>query len=242
MASGTSDAVVETQLNGEAIIRCFAQAMDRFEDSLRIASSNDAEAGSRREGDGVPTRAGVKGQRGAGDKRGREAKRGGAGMNGMGSEYPLLSVGEVGPVYRSVVRGLGADAGNGVHQQVRGEGGRRYTTCLSLCSRKPLLAGISRPQLGPAISDGGCEAVQDVHNAVDDDCDEGSKLGGDERGEGGNSAQRRLAPSSGGTVLLQVKVVLIYVPNRGFLKFLGTQGWQFHDLRTIPVFSCRFFV
>lgn len=129
MASCTAGPVVETALNGEAIVRGFAQAMDNFEDSLKNAAG-DAELGSR-----SGTREEAKGCRDVTVS----TVMGRPGAN-------ALTADDCGPIFRCVVRGIGP-VGQGQGQDVRGKSGRGAMTCLSLCARKPLLAGIVRTRI-----------------------------------------------------------------------------------------------
>lgn len=114
---------------GEAIGRGFAKAMDSFEDSLRIAAI--AEQGSGR-------------------GTSKKTKNGACISVSTSETTKSGESGTVATLYRRVTRGLGLE---GHHVLRDGEGGRGSLTCLTLCSRKPLLAGIARgPTRTPVTS------------------------------------------------------------------------------------------
>lgn len=116
--------------------------MDKFEETMKTAPSTDGELGPNR---GQGSRVVVsKSNSKRNSIGGRDAAIAAADKTGGQRNTAIHGRG---PFYRSVVRGLGAVYG-GAWQERRRRGGRegRWSmSCLSVCSRKPLLAGISRP-------------------------------------------------------------------------------------------------
>lgn len=177
-ASQISGATAEIQPGGEAIVRGFARAMDKFELSLLETSAcSESDVASTRGKEPMTAR--------MSDSKSKRDRVGGGKfftedqMRG-GERYTNVQIS--GPVYRSVVRGLSAAGDGGGEGRERreasgggggGGGGRPSMSCLSLCARKPLLAGITRIPGDSAVN--GDRVVGG--NGVDEDTDVSAKAG-----------------------------------------------------------------
>ena len=168
---------------GEPIPRGFAKAMDAFEVSL----SRDAAEAEVFSGGGSR----------------QQAKGGGAGAAAATAVVAVApepgALGTPGALYRPVVRGLGMP-----EQLMHGEGARGSLSCLCLCARKPLIAGIARRGVrrqaehfgrgGSGSAGGGGNGNGSV--GVDVGAEVGGNDGGSESGRGEGEKPRHERPGA----------------------------------------------
>ncbi|CAM9912249.1 unnamed protein product, partial [Sphacelaria rigidula] len=150
-ASQISGATAEIQPGGEAIVRGFARAMDKFELSLlKTSASSESDVGSTRGKEPMTAR--------MSDSKSKRDRVGG----GKFFTEDQMRGGE-----RYTNRREASGGGGG------GGGGRPSMSCLSLCARKPLLAGITRIPGDSAVNSDGVVGG----NGVDEDTDVSAKAG-----------------------------------------------------------------
>lgn len=144
--------------------------MDKFEASLlKTSASSESDVGSKC---GQKPRAARMSDSKSNRDRAGEGESFTEGEMGGGDRYTNVRI--IGPMYRSVVRGLSAagEGGGEGRERLEGSGGsvdkgggRPSMSCLSLSARKPLLAGITRvPGDYAAKSDGALGVTGDVED------------------------------------------------------------------------------